>query len=344
MRLFEKDDLDRQLLDAGIVVIPLGFRARNASWNWIGAAWHLRSLIRTIRPNVVQTSLFTANLVGEIAGRLAGVPVVSTMTLTGDMALHTSLQPGAGSMRAWILRRIAAWTARHAADRFRALTEDARATNCASMRYPSERVEVIPRGVPTTGGETVAAPLDLPGGAGPVLVNVARHEAQKGHLFLIDAFQILRQTLPDAQLVIAGREGHATQAIRAHISDKDLGSHVHLMGSIEDVPALLARADIFVFSSLSEGLGTAVLEAMAAGVPVVAFDIPPVREITADGSVASLVPVGDVGTLADAMIETYGSDIAQMRALAAVQLVRREYTVDQVASRVLDLLQRVADQ
>jgi glycosyltransferase involved in cell wall biosynthesis len=92
-----------------------------------------------------------------------------------------------------------------------------------------------------------------------------------------------------------------------------------------------------------EGLGTAVIEAMAAHLPVVAFDIPPVREITDDGRVATLVPVGDTAGMVDAIERLLDSE-QQRREMAreARQWVEHQFTIEQVTERLRVALHRVA--
>ena len=134
----------------------------------------------------------------------------------------------------------------------------------------------------------------------PLFVNVARMVPEKAQHLLVDAFAEVRAALPDAELAVAGAPGSAEPAVRAAIARHGLDGAVHLLGLRPDAAALVAAADVFVFSSLSEGSPSAVLEAMALGTPVVAFDIAPVVELT--GGHARLVPPGSTDELAHAMV------------------------------------------
>jgi glycosyltransferase involved in cell wall biosynthesis len=340
VRLFEKDHLDPQLTAAGIEVIGLGLRGRRAGWTWPEAVRRLGGIIRDRRPHVIHSSLFTANLVAQVAGRRAGIPVVSTLTLSGDVDLLRRYQPGADSWRASALRRLAARVAQHPSIHFRALTRDALVTNCALLGVPPSRAAVIPRGIemdlmPTE--RKSRQELGLPPSE-YLLVNVGRQTAQKGHLSLLDAFEVVRKEA-DAHLAIVGREGDSTERLRAEIKERELGPHITLVGYTPDVHHYMAQADIFVFTSFMEGLGTAVVEAMAMGLPVVAYDIPPVREITDDGRVARLVEMGDSEAFARTVLEVLvdGVDVGKQ-----LEWVERHFAIDEVASRVEALLVRVA--
>ncbi len=104
-----------------------------------------------------------------------------------------------------------------------------------------------------------------------VVVTVGRQEYQKGHRYLIEAFAGVVASRPDARLLIAGREGHSTAALQSLINELDLNSVVTLLGHRSDVPEVLAASELFVFPSLYEGLGGALIEALALGLPVVRY-------------------------------------------------------------------------
>jgi glycosyltransferase involved in cell wall biosynthesis len=339
VRLFEADDLEPLLGSQGIRVVPLGLQASNSSWSWPEATRRLRRLIRTIEPDVVHTSLFIGNLVGQLAARRAGIPVLSTLTLTGDELLHRQLQPGAGTRRSALLRSVAARVGRHPGIWYRAISEDTASTNCRLMGLDPSRVVVIPRGVPPMSARPDRARFGIPA-EGPLIVNVGRQAAQKGHVLLLQAFQSMRVSMPNIQLAIAGREGDASEAIVREIDSLGLGDSVHMLGYRTDIDVLLASADVFVFSSLAEGLGTALLEALAAGRPVVAFDIPPVREVGRGRPNVHLVTSGDVDLLSRVVLSVLQDPTCSART-AETDFARR-FTITRVAKSVQELLEHVA--
>ena len=122
------------------------------------------------------------------------------------------------------------------------------------------------------------------------------------------------------------REGDATKQILHRLASSPVADRVHFLGFRQDASAILGAADVFVFSSLMEGLGTAVLEAMAAKVPVVAFDIPPIREITNQGRVAYLVAVGNAERLAEATTAVLDGSTPDLADLAH-NWVRERYDI-----------------
>lgn len=341
-RLFSKNHLEPLLEKAEIPVIGLDLSAAAAAYGWPVAVARLTKLVRRYRPDVIHSSLFTGNLVAQLTGSLTRTPVLSTFTLSGDPDLLRSYQPGAASRRAAVLRRIAAQGARGKRVWFRSITHDALVTNCRLLGVAPERVVVIPRGVPPSSSARPANRVDLGLPAnGRLIMNIGRQSAQKGHIYLLRALKQLRNDI-DAHLVIAGREGDASATIHATIEELALQPHVTLTGYSSEVSDFLRISDVFAFPSLMEGLGTSVLEAMEAGVPVVAFDIPPIREITDNGRAGVLVPVGDVAGLVEGIREMSDVESAERYTTAAKQLIRERHDLPLVAHRLEQLLRQVA--
>ena len=345
VRLFAPGELDSHLEAAGIPVEPLGFDSSRAGYNWGPAARSFARVVARFEPDVVQSSLFSANLVAQLATRSSRVPVLSTFTLSGDRDLLRAHQPGASSIKGDLLRGLGGYAARADHVWFRALTHDAAITNCRLLRVDQARAVVIPRGViaeDLAGESRSRAELGLPQEI-PLVLNVGRQAAQKGQAHLLRSFaEILSST--EAHLVVVGREGDASAEVRQLIADLDLAKHVTLVGYTPHVHHYFAHATVFAFASLMEGLGTAVLEAMAAGVPVVAFDIPPVREVADDGRLARLVALGDEADFATALLEVLSGDPGPREmAAAALETIHSEYSVDVVASRVEERLRQVAE-
>jgi glycosyltransferase involved in cell wall biosynthesis len=307
VRLYARDALQARLEQVGVPVIALGFDARSAGRTWPLAARKLGAVLRKRRPDVVHTSLFSANLVGQLAAWWLGIPVVSSFNRTGDLTLQRTLQPGVAGWRGRTMQAVARTVARRGDVHYRAVSAYARDTNCALMGFPPERVTVVPRGIDLAAlpGPAPRARWGLPEDV-PLVVNVARLVPEKAQHLLVEAFAAARSDLPGAVLAIAGSSGSAEPEVRAAVESHGLGDEVRLLGFRDDARALVAAADVFAFTSLSEGSPGAVLEALALGTPVAAFDIPPVAELTEGGRHGHLVPVGDVDKLGAAIVAAAG--------------------------------------
>ncbi|MGQ9532872.1 MAG: glycosyltransferase family 4 protein [Desulfotomaculales bacterium] len=246
----------------------------------------LRGLLRVIRdfgPALVCCHSTKAGFLGRLAARLAGVPAVFTVHGWGFSEGVPAVR------RAAVLRaeRVAArWT-----DRIICVSVYDRDLALRHGVGQPEQMVVVPNGVPPVGEELRARP----GEGGPVrLVMVARFEAPKDHLLLFRALSGL--AAPDWELWLAG-DGRLEEKARREAARLGLGDRVRFLGPRRDVPELLARCHVFVLTSHWEGLPLTVLEAMRAGLPVVASDVGGVREAVADGETGFLVPRGAVTRL-----------------------------------------------
>jgi glycosyltransferase involved in cell wall biosynthesis len=141
--------------------------------------------------------------------------------------------------------------------------------------------------------------LGLPTSA-PVIGTVGRLSPQKGHARLLRAVALLSRSHPDLTTVIVG-EGEERHALKALVDDLGIGEQVHLLGRRDDVAAILAAFDVFVLPSEYEGLPFALLEAMAAGLPVIAYDVDGVSDAVEHQRTGLLVEPRSVDGLASAL-------------------------------------------
>lgn len=287
-----------------------GLRVRHiAGRTLLGKTLNLRRLLREIHPSLMYTAMFDADLAGRFAAIGTDVPVITNLANTSyDPARFAD--PNVGRLKLELVRFVDGFTARHMTDHFHAVSQAVADSAVATLGIDPELVSVIHRGRESSRigvrspdrRSRVRDDLGIPAGAF-VVMTAGRQEFQKGHAVLLRAFASLRARHPDVILLIAGREGNVTDELKTLITDLDLGQSVSLLGHRDDVTDLMAASDLFVFPSLYEGLGGALIEAMAVGLPVVASDIPALREVVDEGRNALLVPPDDVEALAKAIDE-----------------------------------------
>jgi starch synthase (maltosyl-transferring) len=135
-----------------------------------------------------------------------------------------------------------------------------------------------------------------------LVLTVGRLTEQKGHRFLIDAAREVVAVHPDAHFLLVG-EGELRSDLEERARRLDLAERVHFLGVREDLPFLLASTDLFVMPSLWEGLSIALLEAMAAGRPVVTTAVSGAVEAMVPGETGFVVPPGEAGALAEAIVQ-----------------------------------------
>lgn len=329
----DRPGLRPELERLGIVVRHLAPATR------AGRVRELSRVIRLDRPDLVHTTLFEADVAGRLAATVARVPTVSTLA-TESYGRAYATQPGVGAIRLRSAQAADVATAR-LVRRFHAVSEVVAATMARRLGVPRRRIDVVHRGRDAAAlgrrtparAEATRAALGVPQSA-PLLVAVARHEFDKGLDVAVRAVPAIRREAPEAVFVVAGREGNQTPALLRLAREAAQEGIIRFLGARDDVADLLAAADVFVAPSRREGLPGAVVEAMALEAPIVASDLPAVREaVGADGECASLVPVGSVDAVAVAVIDTLGP-LGDRRARAARARRRFEerFTVQRAAT------------
>ncbi|MFQ5730860.1 MAG: glycosyltransferase [Planctomycetaceae bacterium] len=315
-------ELLQPLAAADVPVICLG---ATQWWN-VGILIRLRRELKRIRPALLQTYLFHANIAGRIAGRLAGVP----RTVSGIRVAEQRSR-----FRLWLDRVTERWVDRHVC-----VSQGVATFSTTTGRLSRDKTVVIPNGVEYE-MFAEATPADLSEfGISPhhqTLLFVGRLDAQKGIEVLLDAFGQLAQTQPTLHLLLAG-DGPLRATVEEFARQRALESRVHLPGRRGDIPHLMQAADCLVLPSLWEGMPNAVLEAMAAGLPVIATAVEGVSELLVDGETGRVIPRGDAGALVRAVSCLVANPAAASRAARRAQLLVREtFTWDRVVQEYVAL-------
>lgn len=226
------------------------------------------------------------------------------------------------------------------------VSETSRHDIMALLSVPPERTAVFsPAAHPSCGVSTpeeVTAARARHGLARPYLLTVGTLEPRKNLTTLLRAFDRLGLTLPDYDLVIVGARGWLDRHVLRQIEQRAGSRRVRWLGYVpeSDLVALYTGADLFVLASTWEGFGLPVLEAMACGAPVVASDIPALREVGGD-AVRFVLP-NDDGLLAEALRQALGDPVAQARARAAGRARAAKFSWRQAAEAVWTRAREVA--
>ena len=273
--------------------------------------------VRAERPDLVHTHLVHADIYGGAAARLLGIPAVSTR--------HNDDRYLLGPFR-YVDRAFARPARRLIAisDAVRHFLERAGhdPAKLVTIRYGLDELPAAP-------SDPTPAEAGIPPGV-PLALAVGRLIAQKDHATLLRAFARVHAELPEARLAILGG-GPLEAETRALTAELGLDDVVTLPGRT-DIRDWLERADVFVHTSRWEGFGIVLLEAMLAGLPVVATRVSAVPEVVADDETGLLVEAGDVERLATALQELL-NDQERARALgeAGRQRARLDFSVARMA-------------
>ena len=329
-------------------VVEGGFEVRSLSARGrIARILEFRRILVGRRPRVVHTMLFEADLAARVAAAGLGIPVVTSLV---GMPYHAARLRDPNVKR-WRLRAAQAldgWTARHLTTHFHAVSGATAEHGVRSLGIRAADVSVIHRGRdggrlgrPGADRRALARERFALGTDERVVACVGRQEFQKGHVHLLEAIASLS---PGARptVLLAGRGGNASQLLRRRRDELGVGDRVRLLGHRDDIAEILASADLFALPSLFEGLPGAVIEALGLGLPIVASDIPAIRETVEPGSNGVLVPPGDARTLGTAIDELL-DDPQRMSSFGARSraIFEERFTLEGSARVMIDLYRRL---
>jgi len=322
----------RRRASEGLELIPLVPRMEVD----LTAAWRLARVVKRLRPDVIHAhdphGLAMAALALSLgAGAKSGLP---EPPLVASRRVDFHLK--GNSFSRWKHRQVDCFIAASEAIR-RMLVADG---------IPAERTTTVHEGIDLRHVQT-APPVNvheafwLPHGA-PVIGNVAALVPHKGQRHLIEAAHLVVREMPDARFVILG-EGELRDALERQVREYHLEKHVLLPGFRTDVLGCIKSFDLFAMSSVTEGLGTSLLDAMACGRPIVATRAGGIPEIVEDGVQGLLVEPRDHQAMARAIVMLL-RDEPRRRAMgdAGLVRVRTRFTVERMVEQTAAVYARVA--
>jgi len=296
-----REDLDGFAQRTGVLVRTIPQLQREIHpWRDVVALVWLFWLLWRERPMIVHTHTSKAGIVGRLAAWLARCPVI--IHWPHGHVFYGYFGPLKTKVFIWLERLAAKVT-----DKIATLTEMeirdyvrlgiASADRCVTVhcgidvgRFAGERAD----------GRAVRREWQIE--PDQLLVGwVGRLVPVKGCEHFLAACNLVRREVPNARFVIVG-DGELMNALQLRTSELGLDSVVRLTGERKDIPSVMAALDLFALSSLNEGLGRVLVEAMASGVPVVATSVGGVPEVLSSGEYGVLVPSGDPRSLADAIV------------------------------------------
>lgn len=311
-----------ELERAGIPVTVLGKRFRFDPV----CLWRLRRLLREWSPDILHTWLFAGNAYGRLAaGSNPRFPIVISERCVDSWKAGWQFE---------VDRRLVPRTTRLIAN------SQSVAAFYREQGFPPERMLVIPNGVElpreTPDRAEVRREFEIPPHL-PVVCFAGRLARQKRVDDLIWAFELIRATRTNVLFLVAG-DGPERSKLQEFARGLGLEQHVRFLGHRADVGRILAASDLFWLASDFEGMSNSVMEAMSGGLPVVASDIPPNRELVVMGETGFLVPVGDRAAFtqfADRLL--FDPALARQMGEAGRERIATEFGVDRMVRAHLDL-------
>lgn len=289
--------------------------------------------VRTIRMYVQEQAIdvlhlhgYKADVYGYLACRNTSTKLISTCHLWthGDMALRFY-----SLVDRIVLRRFPTVVA---------VSENI-AASLRRLGVSSEKIRVIDNGIDTLPFTSAEPSLrsDLLAGSAPIVGLVGRLARQKGPDYFLKAATMVKRHYPDALFVFVG-QGPEKEILQAAVKRLSLEENVIFVGRRGDMPGVYTSLDVLVLPSRDEGMPMTIIEALAAGTPVIATRVGSVPELIKDEQTGLLLEPGDIEGLSNAIIRLLAdSDLRQRYAQAGQQLVREQYSADAMAAKYLSL-------
>lgn len=317
---------DVRSLGVGVHVIPLrGLSPTRHLPRVVSLVWRFLKVVRSEKPDLIHGLLFWDYVLGACAGRLARVPAV----VAGRRSLSRS-RP----RKYLLLERFVNWLT----DLVIANSEAVREDTIRRERLPANKVIVIHNGIDLdrfdeegpAGGPTGLPELDAGTHVVAVVANFLKY---KGHLLFLEAWAEVVRHVPGAFAVLVG-DGPTRKAVEEAARTMVVADRVFFVAIRHDVPAILRAAALYVHPSEEEGFSNAILEAMAAGRPVVATAVGGTPEAVAHGQTGLLVRPGDSRELARAIVRVLAHpDEARRMGEAGRRRVAEDFTIDRTVER-----------
>ncbi|MTI38198.1 glycosyltransferase family 4 protein [Fulvivirga lutimaris] len=305
----------------------------------------LRDIVKDFRPDIIHSVLFKANILGRCLRIFKGGFKHLESLVNETYSPHRLKDPNVTKFKLQSYRLLDFLTQLKGVDHYHSNGNSVAVHYQEQLHISSHRITRISRGRSNNkyiGQEDkqkrIKSEFELQDKV--VFITVGRHEYQKGHDILLEAINELDQVLRSKlKVLIVGREGHMTKQIKKYVQEHELDETIIFTGHRTDVNLLLASSDIFVFPSRFEGLPGALIEAEAAGLPIIASNIPNNLEVVKVSKNAFVFDLDDKNKLTQ-IIKSIVNDRSQLRDMGrqSLNIFEESYQIEAVHQKMYQLL------
>lgn len=305
---------------------------------------YFNRIVKSYNPDIVHSVLFEANLVARLSKIFTGNFIHLESLVNQTYSPHRLNDPNVNLIKLESYRILDMITQKFGVDHFHSNGKTVSDHYQHKLHISEDRITVIPRGRnsnkylenPISTDEIITR-IDLKDKI--ILINVARHEFQKAQDVLLEALSKLPELSDKYILLLVGRKGESTLNITNKIKEFNLEDNVKIMGFRDDVVKLLSISDIFVFPSRFEGLPGALIEAEAAGLPIICSDIPNNLEVVEENNNALIFPVDNANLLAQNIKKlVLDENLRKSMGAVSLNLFKEKFTIENVHERMHMLL------
>ncbi|HET8885516.1 MAG TPA: glycosyltransferase family 4 protein [Salinimicrobium sp.] len=340
------EGVQQEILNKGFDVVFL------KPGNFLGQSKNIAEIIKDYRPDLVQSVLFRATMRVRAAKLFAKFyHLESLVSCPYDEVRFQDAQINSTALK--LYKFFDQISESKGTDRFVAITEEVKNHYIQKLKIPAKKIEVIYRGRKKNAflkdKEQVRNKLrdalgikqnDL------VFVHVGRQEFAKGHINLLEAIAKVDHELAqyNVRFIFCGRKGNATKEIEDFLENKKIQTELKFLGHRNDIYEILVASDVFVFPSLYEGLGGALIEAQAAGLPVICSDIKVFREVVNINENALFFEKNNTSELGDCLTKMAKSQKLRFSmGVKSVDNYNRKFQIEKIHSQMLGLYQQITD-
>ncbi len=309
------------------------------SFNWLSAA-KMAQLIKKEQISLVHAHApFAGSIISSLAGKLAGVPVIIHAHLQDTLSSNFFIRSYQYMMNYWISRKCC--------DAIIAVSYQVKDA-LISEDFDSGKFHVVHNGTPINNQEidsNIRSELNILEDI-PVVIHIGRLCKSKGQHILLKAAANLHQLGQEAVYLIVGKDleqdGAYFQYLKEMACELGIDKLVRFLGHRSDIPQLLALSDLLVLPSYTEGLPLVILEAMAAGLAVVATPVGGIPEVLIHQETGLLIPVEDVQALGNAILKLLQNPhIKNEMGNKGLEMVNKDFSVEKMCRQVFDIYEKV---
>ena len=309
------------------------------SFNWLSAV-KMAQLIKKERVSLVHAHApFAGSIISSLAGKLAGVPVIVHAHLQDALSSNYFIRSYQNMMNYW--------TSRKCCDAIISVSHQVKDA-LITEGFDSRKFHVVHNGTPVNNREidsNIRSELNIPEHI-PVVIHIGRLCKSKGQHLLLQAAANLHQLGQETIYLIVGKDleqdGDYLNYLKDMAQELGINKSVHFLGHRADIPQLLALSDLLVLPSNAEGLPLVILEAMAAGLPVVATPVGGIPEVVIHQETGFLVPVENVQALGNAILKLLQNPLLRNEmGNKGLEMVNKDFSVEKMCEEVFDIYQQV---
>lgn len=331
-----KEGIEQEILNAGFDVVFL------KPGTFFYQVRQIKELIREFKPHLVHSVLFKAAMRTRSAKLIIDFKNVESLVNSTYAEIRYS-DPKINSGLLKFYEKLDRFSSGFGVDHFIAITREVGKHYQEHLKIQKEKISVIYRGRKENQylqcKKEIRAALseELGLGNGPVFIHVGRQEFQKAHLDILKAIKISDNELSSAgvQFLFCGRKGNASAAIEDYLKSTPLQTNIQFLGHRSDIYKLLVAADVFVFPSLFEGLGGSLIEAQAAGLPVICSNISVFKEVVTKEN-ALVHETNNPESLATQLVKMLSADREKMGE-TSLRNYKEKFRLDRINQQMLDL-------